>query len=137
VYIFPLTEDNKIYLVKQYRYNLETDVLEGVAGYVEKNELPLDAAKRELREETGLTADEWKKLPSMKVGAGVIHSELHFFVAKGLHAGNTQFDEGEEIELVKMPFGEAIEKVLSGEIAIVPSAYGILAINTLKERGQL
>lgn len=126
VYVFPITADNYIYLTKQYRYNHERYVIEAVAGYIEKNEDPLVAAKRELKEETGLIAKTWHMLPQMEMGAGSFKGKVYLFVAKDLEEGETNFDESEEIETIKIPLEECVKKIENGEINLIMSVAGIL-----------
>lgn len=137
VYIFPIGENNILYLTNQYRYNLGKESIDGVAGFLDEGEEPLDAAKRELKEETGLTAREWKQLPTIALSAGVVQGTVSLFVAKGLEEGQTHFDEGENITTLIMPLSNAIEKVMSGEINIACGVAGLLMIDKMVREGTL
>lgn len=118
VIVLAITQDNEVYLVKQYRGALEKETLEVVTGQVDKGENPLTAAKRELSEEAGLTADHWEELVSFHHGANM-SGVVHVFVATNLSEGTSHPEDDEEItEILKMPVEEAIAKTETGEIDI-------------------
>lgn len=135
--VFPLTEEYGIYLVYQYRYLLKKVMLEAVAGHVGKNETTLLAAKRELKEETGITANQWEELARIETGASVFRSRAHLFLAKGLEIGKPEPMEGEEIKLIKMPLKEAVEKVAIGEINHSSTMIGIFLLDKLRREKKL
>ncbi len=132
VSVFPLTDANEIYLIYQYRQMLKKRTLEAVAGYIEKKENTLQAAKRELREETGITAMQWEEIARVEMAASVFKGKMYLFLATDLEFGPTQLDEGEEITLVKMPLLEAVKKVMTGEIDHSHSMIGILMLDKLR-----
>ena len=112
-----VTDDGKIALVRQFRKPFEDVILEVPAGkFNTPDEDPLDAAKRELREETGYTAGEWTFMTKMKPSVGYTTEELYIFLAKGLTPGETDFDDNEAIDEVLIDFDEAYEMAVSGEI---------------------
>lgn len=137
VFVFPLDKDGEIYLTNQYRYNLGKEILEGVAGYLEEGEEPLAGAKRELKEETGLIANAWKQIALVDLGGGVLKSQAYLFVAKDLEQRQTQLDDSEDIQTVKMPLSQAIAKVMSGEIATALSMTGLLMVDKMMNEGKL
>lgn len=132
VHVIALDVKDTLYLVKQYRYNLGKEVVELVAGYIEDDEAPLAAAKRELQEETGLTAAQWQKIHQVELGGGAVNGKTYFFLAQDLTKGKTNFDEGEDLDLVIMPFTEAYQKVLQGEFTISATMLGILLVDGLR-----
>lgn len=115
VCILPIDDENFVYLTKQFRYSAGRETLEVVAGSVE-DESPLEAAKRELKEELGITADEVSELGKIELDNSIIKNEISFFTARGLKFGETERESTEQMETVKMEFREAIEKIFSGEI---------------------
>lgn len=136
VSVFPIT-DHEIYLISQFRYILDKTSLEAMSGFVEKDEDPLTAAKRELKEEMGIKAKTWKKIHRIELSASVFKAENHIYVAKKLEFGSPLPEIGEYIETIKLDIDEAVEKVLSGEINHAASIIGILMINKLVEEGRL
>lgn len=137
VSVFPVTQNLDIYLVSQYRYMLKKQTLEAMAGFIDKNETPLDAAKRELKEETGITANYWEKFAQIEMSASVFRSVAHLFLAKDLKEGVAHPEEGEDVKLVKMSFEEALKKVMIGEINHAASMTGILLLDKLMEEGKI
>lgn len=127
--VFPLTDSNELYLISQYRYIFKRKVLEAVAGYIEKKETTLAAAKRELKEETGISAMQWEEIARIEMAGSVFKGKMHLFLANDLEFGPTQLEEDEEITLVKMSLKEAVEKVMTGEISHSASAIGILMLD--------
>jgi len=137
VTIFPLTDRYEIYLISQYRYMLEKTVLEAISGYVSKKETTIAAARRELKEEAGITANQLEEIARIEMAGSVFKSKGHLFLAKGLDFGETNLDEDEEITLVKMPLTQAVEKVMAGEINHSASAIGILMLDKLRMQKKL
>lgn len=137
VSIFPLTDRDEIYLVSQYRYLLDKTVLEAVSGYVEKDERIISAAARELKEETGMAAQQLEELARVDLAGSVFKGKVHLFLAKGLEIGDNDLDEDEEIEVIKMPLEKAVEKVMTGEINHAGSMIGILMLDKLRREKKL
>lgn len=137
VSIFPLTDQYEIYLVSQYRYVLGKTVLEAPSGYVEKKETTIAAAKRELKEETGISVHQLEELARIDLASSVFRSKVHLFLAKGLEIGENDLDEDEDIEVIKMPLELAVEKVMLGEINHAASMLGILLLDKLRTQKKL
>ena len=137
VTIFALTGNNEIYLISQFRRLLERKTIEAVAGFIDEGETPLDAAKRELKEEIGITASNWEELKVLNTAASVTKGEAHLFLARGLEIGNPEPEDDEDITPVLVPFEEAVEKVLKGEIDIATTVAGILLIDKLMKQNKL
>ncbi|MDP3940830.1 MAG: NUDIX hydrolase [bacterium] len=135
--VFPLTDKNELYLIKQFRYLHDETFLEEVAGHVEKGESPLLAAKRELAEETGMVAKKWTQFGFFSGNSSVIKSEIHIFLARDLTFGVSSPEEDEEITLVKMPLSEAVKHVTTGSIKNSIASLGILLLSTLEREGKL
>lgn len=136
VVILPLTDENEIYMIEQFRDVYKKTLLELAAGYIEKDEDPLVGAKRELQEETGLTAKQWQHVTTINTSANM-HSTIHIFLAKDLTLGTAQQEEDEDISLIKMPLEEAVKKVLDGEIFISAYIAAILLLDKLKREGKI
>ena len=107
--IIPVDGDKNVYLVKQYRVALETETLELPAGKLEKGEEPLSCAIRELKEETGISADIVRYVTSIYPSPGFCDEVLHIYYAGNIRMGDAAPDEGEFVQTVKMPLGEVLE----------------------------
>ena len=88
----------------------------------------LEAAKRELKEETGLSARHWTQILRVHTSNSITDEEGVAFVATGLTEGETDFDETEEIEIRKLPIGDAIDMALNGKITDVISVAALLRV---------
>lgn len=131
VSVVALDTEGNIFLIRQYRYVREAYVLECMSGGMDAGEEPLATAKRELREEMGGESDSWTSLGSV-LSFGTVNGVAHLFLAQNTmlrHLQNT--DEGEVIEICKMSFTEAYQKVQSGEITHAPSVAAILKTHIL------
>lgn len=137
VSIFPLTDSYEIYLISEYRYMLKKTIMEAVAGHIEKTETVIAAAKRELKEETGISAMQFEEIARVEMSGSIFNSKTYLFLAKGLEFGEANLDEDEEIRLIKMPLTEAVEKVMSGEISHASSMIGILMLDKLRAEKKL
>ena len=112
-----LTDDNNIVMVRQYRYACGRPVLEIPAGKIDKGETdPLAAAARELKEETGYTAEEVTLLGYCNPSCAYSEEVIHLYLMRGLKKGEQNLDEDEALELLEMPFDEVYEMGVRGEI---------------------
>ena len=136
VKILPLTAENEIYLIYQYRDALQKVVLEVVGGTIEKEMEPLETAKRELEEEAGLLAHMWKKIATVQLSANLVSID-HFFLAKDLEITKPHPDDDEDLKVIKMPFQEAVTKVITGEISIASNIAAILMLDKLLKQGKI
>lgn len=126
VNVLPLDEEGNVYLTTQYRYALEHECVEVIAGGIEEGETPLDSAKKEAREELGILAEEWHEFGKLDVDTSIVNSPAHQFLARKLKFKEPEQEGSENIKAVKVPLREAVEKVLRGEITHAPSATLIL-----------
>jgi ADP-ribose pyrophosphatase len=117
VTVLAITDEDKILLVRQYRKPTEAVLLEIPAGKLEKGEDPLESAKRELEEETGYTAREWKHLSTFYTSPGFANEIMHAYVATGLTKTVQNLDEDEFLDVLELTAEEAEAKIASGEIA--------------------
>lgn len=111
-----LTDDNEVYLVRQFRYAVNEELWELPAGKLEKGEDPFEAAKRELSEEVGVIAERYIDLGTFYPTVGYCSEVIHCWAAKGLHTVPLHPDEDEFLTPCKLPLDKAVQMVLDGEI---------------------
>lgn len=117
VAVAAIDENRNIYLVQQFRYPFNDEFIELPAGKLDTaDEVPLEAAHRELREETGLRADSMEYLGYICSSIAVCTERIHLFLARGLHPGDTDPDEDEYLNLLVMPLDELYARASRGEI---------------------
>jgi ADP-ribose pyrophosphatase len=106
VAILPIDRDGVLTLVRQPRVPTGGPLLELPAGRLEPGESPLETAKRELVEETGLHGGDWVELAAVYATPGICDEKIHIFLATGLEQGAAQPEDSEELELVRIPARE-------------------------------
>ena len=114
--ILPVDADGSLCMVRQFRYAMQQELWELPAGKLEKGEDPFEAAKRELGEECGLTADNFIDLGVVYATVGYDSEKIYLWAATGLHSTAQHLDAGEFLDVVKMPFDEALGLVMDGTI---------------------
>ncbi len=138
VCICALNEKDEIYLVSQYRYPYAKVITELPAGKLDrKGEPPLEAAKRELLEETGLTADTFAPLGTLFPSPGYCDEVIHLFAAKHLQQKKPCPDEDEFLDIFTLPLQEAVSWVLDGKLPDAKTQTAILKVHFLRKEGLL
>jgi 8-oxo-dGTP pyrophosphatase MutT (NUDIX family) len=127
----------QVYLVGQSRYALDAYSWEIPEGGVAADEDPLDGAKRELLEETGLSASNWQPLLTLHLSNSVTDEIAHIFVATGLVQGEASLEDSEDITCVAVPLAQAIERVMQGEITDAISVAALLAADRELKSGAI
>ncbi len=136
--IVPLTEDLHTYLVGQYRYPLDVYSWEIPEGGGLENEPVLSGAKRELREETGLLAKQWTFLGNLYTSNCFTNEVGHIYLAEQLKQQAAQPDDTEVLTVKKIPFTDAWQMVLNGEIKDALAVIGLMrAYHFLQGQGRL
>ena len=130
--VVPIDAEGNIYLVGQYRYTLDCYSWEIPEGGCPEGEEPLAAAKRELLEEVGLEAREWKLLGTAHLSNSVSDEEALYYLATGLIQREAQPEGTERLECLCVPFEEAVQMVLRGKITDALSMLGIMRYALLR-----
>ena len=125
VVIIPLLDSGELVLERQHRYPLHRDFFELPAGKIDRNEEPLSCAKRELLEETGYAADNWRYLATLHPCIGYSDEKLIYYLARGLTFQGANLDDGEHLEVFTLPLSTALEWVKSGKITDNKSVSGL------------
>ncbi|SDY49018.1 ADP-ribose pyrophosphatase [Proteiniborus ethanoligenes] len=126
VAIVPITDNGDIIFVKQFRKATESVILEIPAGKLEINEEPLDCALRELKEETGYSAENMEYLFKYYTSPGFTNEVMHLFLATGIIYGEATPEDDEYIDVVRININEALEMIKNGEIKDGKTIIGIL-----------
>jgi ADP-ribose pyrophosphatase len=114
--IIPLLPDNRVVLVRQYRYPIQLELLEIPAGTLEEGESPNDCAIRELTEETGYNCEELTKISECYVAPGYSTEKIHFYLARKLTRSVANPDEDERIKVQIITLPDVLRKIRKGEI---------------------
>ena len=120
--------DPQIMLIRQYRYATEGYVYEIPAGRLEAAEPPEECARRELKEETGCTAERLDHVFTMYTTPGFTDEKIHVFLATGLTRGETAREGDEFIEIVTLPLSRVLEMIRDNEIVDAKTALSILYV---------
>lgn len=127
VCVIPVTEDGEVVVERQFRYPINKVITEIPAGKLNfKAEDRLEAAKRELLEETGVTADNWLDMGELYPACAYSDELLNVYLATGLHFGEQKLDEDEFLDIKKVPLKDLVEEVMSGKIADSKTQIAIL-----------
>lgn len=132
-----LTAEGKLVMVRQFRKPAERVMLEVPAGKIDAGETPMQAAVRELKEETGYTAGNVKHLLSFYPSVGYSQEQLHLYLCTDLTAGETCFDENEAIDIEEMEVELLFNMVQSGQIQDAKTVIAILMVRALLAEGEL
>jgi len=122
----PQGEDPQVLMIRQYRYAADGYLYEIPAGRLDKGESPRDCAARELKEETGCTAEHFDHLLTIYTTPGFTDEKIHLFMATGLVAGDTKHEVDEFLDLHPMRLSRALEMVEAGEIQDAKTVIGLL-----------
>ncbi len=138
VCVAALTDRDELLFVKQWRYPYGEVTLESPAGKRDKSgEDPLECGKRELKEETGATAENYIDLCPLYPSPGYVNEVIYCYLATGLDFGEQNPDEDEFLDVLRIPFEKAVEMVLSGEIKDAKTQIAILKVKVLKDAGKI
>ena len=116
VCVVPVTENNEVIMVRQFRYAMNEVLLEVPAGKLEPNEDPLEAALRELEEESGVVAANVEHIGELYTTVAIFDEKIQLYLATGLTYKNAHPDQGEFLEVEKIPLSTLVDMVMRGEI---------------------
>ena len=134
VAVLPLTDKGEVICVRQYRYPFAEVLLEIPAGKLDSpDEDVLEAARRELREETGAVGGELIPLGTLYPSVAIFDEKIHMFAAVGFDMGETDRDEDEFMEVEKIPLSTLVDMVMSGEIRDAKTQTAVLKVARLVE----
>ncbi len=129
--IVPLDEEGNTYLVGQYRFTVNEYSWELPEGGAPVNTNPLESAKRELLEETGLIAGEWTEVMQMHLSNSVCDELAYVYLARQLQQGIAEPEETEQLQVKKLPFEEVYNMVMDGSIKDVLTIAAVLKVKLL------
>ena len=129
--IVPLDDNGNTWLVGQERYTLGTYTWELPMGGAADGEEPIEAARRELKEETGLTASRWSQILRLHLSNSITDEEGFVFIAQDLEEGEPDFDETEDLQIRKLPLAEVVAMIGRGEITDAISVAALLFVDSL------
>ena len=133
--VLPVHNDGTVSLIRQLRPAVDAVMLEIPAGRLSPAEAPEECARRELREETGITAAELIPLGVVHSSPGVFDEVVHLFAATGISEGIAQPEADEEIELLRLPFEEALQMASDGRISDAKTLAALFRWELLRRSG--
>lgn len=135
--VLPVSDKGTVFLVGQHRFPLDTYSWELPEGGGSLEEAPIEAARRELEEETGLTARQWLPLASFDISNSVTNEAAECFIAWELAEGKARPDETEDLTLREISFSQLLEEVLNGGVRDSLTVVMTLSAHTKALRGEL
>ncbi|ESQ76599.1 NUDIX hydrolase [Asticcacaulis sp. AC402] len=135
--VLPLFDDGTVALVGQARFALGTFSWEMPEGGVPAGEDTLDGAKRELREETGYTADHWQEILRFDMSNSVTDEVAVLYLATGLKPGETEPDETENLVAARVPFSQLLKAVIMGQVRDGLTVASVLRVHHMAVSGEL
>jgi len=124
--IIPIFEDGTIALVRQYRHPAVRYLLEAPAGTLERGEAPEEGAARELEEELGFVAARLEKLTEFFVSPGFCEEKMWVYLATEMTKTEQKLEEDEIVEVVRIPFSQALSMIATGEIDDAKTIIGVM-----------
>ena len=131
VCVLPLDEEGNVYMVKQFRYPFGCALYELPAGKLEYGEDHRTCGIRELKEETGAEADSFEYLGCIYPTVAYDTEIIHMYLARGLHFGEQHLDEGEFLDVIKLPFDKVFEMAMNGELPDAKTQTAVLKAKLL------
>lgn len=137
VTVAALDDDNNLFFVRQFRYPYKEVVLELPAGKLEKGSTPLENGKRELLEETGAQGYSYTSLGQLYPSPGYTNEIIHLYVCRIKSEGESKLDEGEFLNVEKIPLDKAVEMVLNNQLPDAKTQVAVLKTAMLLKSGKI
>lgn len=135
VCVLPLLSDNTVIMERQFRYAHHRVFFEIPAGKLNyKGEDPLEAAKRELREETGAVAGKYTFLGELDTSPALLDEKIHMYLAEDLTFGDRDLDDDEFLDVEKVPLADLYKMVMDGEIKDAKTQITVLKVWNMKNK---
>jgi ADP-ribose pyrophosphatase len=134
VVVLPLLEGDRVCLIRNERVAVGKTLTELPAGTIEPPDPPRETAVRELKEETGYTAQRWRELPAFYTSPGILSERMYVFVAEGLIEGDHAREEGENIDNYIVSWNEALAMLDRGEIEDAKTICAMLMWERLRSK---
>ena len=134
VCVAALTENRELLFVRQFRYPYKEVLLELPAGKLEKGMNPLENGKRELLEETGAVGRQYMTLGKLYPSPGYCGEIIHLYFCRIDHYDRQKLDEGEFLDVIRIPLDKAVQMVLNGELPDAKTQTAVLKVATLLSR---
>src|SRR6266853_2719008 len=125
VAVIALTDAGELVMERQYRYPLGRDMIEVPAGKIDRGEDPLATARRELQEETGYTAAQWRHVATIHIAIEYSNERIEIYLAKELKHGGAKLDDEEFLEVFTLPLATALAWVREGKITDSKTVAGL------------
>jgi ADP-ribose pyrophosphatase len=135
--MIPMSGNDNVILIKQYRHAIGNFIWEIPAGTLVPNETPLECAKRELKEETGFSANIWQKLGEITPVPGYSNERIHIFLAADLLPAEQDLDKDEILDIHEVPLGKALEMIDEGAIQDSKTISGLFMVTNWLRESQL
>ena len=132
--VVAVTDENKVVMVRQYRYPMEEELLEIPAGKLDDSEDPFKCAVRELSEETGYSANKWVDLGKMYPSPGFCRETLYLYLALDLQAGEAHLDHNELLSVEEIDIDELIDEIMANNLKDAKSVIGVLKAKLYLEK---
>jgi ADP-ribose pyrophosphatase len=126
VAVLPVDEHGQVYLVKQFRYAIGRDSIEVISGGIDGDEPPAEAVRREAEEEAGIVAGSWTDLGHVDLDTSIVKGPVSLFLARDLQFRETHREATEQMQVLKVPYAEALRMVHESIITHSPSCVLIL-----------
>lgn len=123
--VIPVTDKGQLVMLRQFRYALQSVFIEFPAGKIDAGEEPLETAKRELQEETGLIATTYQHLATIHPVIGYSNEHIEVYLAKGLSQASAHLDDEEFLDIFETSYDSAMEMMRKGEITDVKTMVGL------------